>query len=214
MTDVSRILSQGHGLAKVLLKRASTVSLDWATRQKSSFEAADSTGRALRVALPQGSKARRGDVLVAEDGSLVRVQAAPQQVLHVSHCTEHGSPRDLLRVAYQLGTQHAAVELQTNHLKVQPDPALADKLRALHLIVREETVVFEPEGELQQDGHGHAHDHAHAHAHHHSHDRGQESAPGQPHHEGHDHAPHEHGNTGGQTHTHDLDRKVHAGPEH
>ena len=42
MIQVSKLLSQGHGLAPVLLKRAATVELDWDVRQKSRFAATDS----------------------------------------------------------------------------------------------------------------------------------------------------------------------------
>jgi hypothetical protein len=49
-------------------------------------------GRALGVFLPRGTVVRGGDVLVAEDGSLVRVLAAPQPVLVITHCTQHGTP--------------------------------------------------------------------------------------------------------------------------
>ena len=71
----------------MLLNRAATVSLDWDVRQKSRFDATDSQGRALGVFLPRGAVVRGGDVLVAEDGSLIAVQAAPQPVLVVTHCT-------------------------------------------------------------------------------------------------------------------------------
>jgi urease alpha subunit len=64
-------MPQGRGLAKVLIQRASTITLDWDTRQKSRFDATDSLGRALGVFLPRGTVVRGGDVLVAEDGSLV-----------------------------------------------------------------------------------------------------------------------------------------------
>src|SRR5215210_3872401 len=99
MLQVSKILAGGHGLAPVLLKRASTIELDWDVRQKSRFEATDSQGRQLGVFLPRGTVVRGGDVLVAEDGSMVRVIAAPQPVLVITHCSDHGSPFDLVRAA-------------------------------------------------------------------------------------------------------------------
>ncbi len=39
-------------------------------------------------------------MLVAEDGSLVRVIAAPQTVLRITHCSAHGTPFDLLRAMH------------------------------------------------------------------------------------------------------------------
>src|SRR3954469_7236945 len=105
MITVNKIIPQGRGLAPVLVKRASTVELDSDVRQKSRFEATDSQGRQLGVFLPRGTLVRGGDVLVAEDGSLVRVVAAPQPVLKITHCSDHGSPFDLLRAAYHLGNR-------------------------------------------------------------------------------------------------------------
>ena len=66
MLKVSKLLPQGQGLAPALLKRASTVELDWDVRQKSRFDATDSAGRKIGVFLPRGTAVRGGDVPVAE----------------------------------------------------------------------------------------------------------------------------------------------------
>ena len=87
MLSVSKLLPQGRGLSAVLLRRAATVELDWDVRQKSRFDAVDSHGRTLGVFLPRGTVVRGGDVLVAEDGSLVVVRAQPQAVMVVRACT-------------------------------------------------------------------------------------------------------------------------------
>ena len=171
MLTVNKLIPQARGLAAVLLKRATTVTLGWDTRQKSRFDASDSAGRALAVFLPRGTTVRGGDALVVEDGSLVVVQAALQPVLVVRHCSEHGQPSDLLRAAYHLGNRHVAVELKPDHLKLEPDHVLAALLRHMHLIVSEETTGFEPEGGAYEGGHGHDHGHDHDHGHeHHGHD--------------------------------------------
>ena len=100
MLQTSKLIPQGRGLASALLKRASTIELDWDVRQKSRFDATDSTGRQLGIFLPRGTVVRGGDVLIAEDGSFIQVIAAPQAVLKITHCTVHGSPFDLIRAAY------------------------------------------------------------------------------------------------------------------
>ncbi len=190
MLTINKLISQGRGLAAVLLKRAPSIELDWDLRQKSRFEATDSSGRQLGVFLPRGTVVRGGDVLVAEDGSLVRVQAAPQPVLVVRHCSDHGTPFDLLRAAYHLGNRHVQLELKPDHLKLEPDHVLAALLRQQHLIVTEANEPFEPEAGAYASGgqdhghhahahhdHGHAHDHGHGHDHHdhdHDHDHGHE----------------------------------------
>jgi len=166
----SKLIPQAQGLAPVLLKRAPTVELDWDVRQKSRFSATDSIGRDLGVFLPRGTLVRGGDVLVAEDGSLVRVLAAPQPVLVITHCPQHGTPFDLTRAAYHLGNRHVPIELAPSHLKIEPDHVLADMLRAMHLTVVAENLPFEPEGGAYAAGHhaqGHDHDHHHhGHSHH------------------------------------------------
>jgi urease accessory protein len=165
MLQVSKIISQGAGLASVLLKRASTVELDWDIRQKSRFETTDSLGRQLGIFLPRGTLVRGGDVLIAEDGSMVKVIAAPQSTLRITACTSHGSAFDLTRAAYHLGNRHVAIELKPDHLKIEPDHVLAEMLRSMHLIVNEVDEAFEPEGgAYSAGGHGHAHADGHAHA--------------------------------------------------
>jgi urease accessory protein len=194
MLTVNKLMPQGRGLASVLVRRAATLELDWDVRQKSRFDATDSTGRKLGVFLPRGKVARGGDVLVAEDGSLIKVVAARQPVLVITHCADHGSPLDLMRAAYHLGNRHVPIELEPDHLKIEPDHVLAGMLRAMHLIVREAEEAFEPEGGAygaHGGGHGHSHggapvgpvlhpdayagshahdDHGHDHSHGHGHD--------------------------------------------
>lgn len=171
MLIVNKIIPQAQGLAAVLLRRASQVELSWDLRQKSRFDAVDSASRQLGFMLPRGTVLRGGDVAVAEDGSLVRVLAAPQAVLVVRTCPEHGTPRDLLRAAYHLANRHVPLELQADHLKLEPDHVLADMLRAMHLVVQEALGAFEPESGAYAAG-GHAHSHGH--------DHGQPLAPAAP----------------------------------
>jgi urease accessory protein len=191
MLSINKVIPHGRGLAKVLLRRAATVELDWDVRQKSRFDATDSAGRALAVILPRGSVVRGGDVLVAGDGSLVVVKAAPQPVMVVRACAEHGSPFDLLRAAYHLGNRHVALELQPDRLLLERDHVLAGMLKHMHLLVSEEQLPFEPEAGAYGE-HTKSHDHGHSHGHeHHGHEHhGHEDEHGHDHH-GHDH-PHKH----------------------
>ena len=196
MLTANKHMPQGAGLAPALIRRAPTVALDWDTRQKSRFALTDSSGRQVGVFLPRGTVVRGGDVLVLQDGTLLRVLAAEQPVLHISHCPEHGTLFDLLRAAYHLGNRHVPIELRPDHLKIEPDHVLADMLRAMHLIVREDTLPFEPEsGAYAAQGHAHAHggDHDHGHRHGHDHAHGHAHDNGHGHDDGHAH-DHGHGN--------------------
>jgi len=206
MLTVNKVIPHGHGLATALLKRAPTLELDWDTRQKSRFDAEDSQGRALGVFLQRGSVVRGGDVLVAEDGSLVKVTAKPQAVL-VVRSAEAGAALPLLRAAYHLANRHVPLELHGDRLQLEPDHVLAEMLRRMGLQVDAAEAAFEPEAGAYDAAraahahaaheHGHVHDHGeheHGHAHGHggrehghAHDHG-----GHDHHDTHDHDGHSH----------------------
>jgi len=193
MLIANKLIAGGAGLAAVLLRRAASVELAWDTRQKSRFDTVDSEGRHLGVFLPRGSVARGGDVLVAEDGSLIAVKARPQPVLVVS---AEGSPLALLRAAYHLGNRHVPLEVKADRLQLEPDHVLAEMLRRMGLLVNEAQAPFEPEAgaydaSSMAHGHGHGHDHAHGPAHAH--------APAEAHEHTHD-ASCEHGHAHGHDH--------------
>ena len=111
MLNANKLISQGRGLSRVLLDRAATVRLHGATQSGPRFEAIDSQGRGLQVSLPDGSAVHDGDVLVAEDGSLIRVEsdvAAPAE----SHSHDHGHVHGP-GCGHDHG--HAAVEIKPAH---------------------------------------------------------------------------------------------------
>lgn len=180
MLQASKLIPQAQGLAPALVRRAAHIELDWDVRQKSRFDATASNGKTVGVFLPRGTVVRGGDVLITQDGSLLRVVAAPQPVLRITACTDHhhghthDAAFDLMRAAYHLGNRHVPIELQPDHLKIEPDHVLADMLRAMHLTVVETSEPFEPEGGAygahqpaggHEHGHGHDHGHAKGHAH-------------------------------------------------
>ncbi len=222
MLVASKLIAAGAGLAPALVRRAATVELDWDTRQKSRFDAVDSLGREVAVFLPRGRIVRGGDVLVAEDGSLVAVKARPQRVLVVTP-GERGSPLDLLRAAYHLGNRHVPLEVKPAFLQLEPDHVLADLMRRMGLRVEAGIAPFEPESGAYDStdaqgnghrhagghGHGHGHDHDHDHDHSHEHDHDHRHEHGQGHgHEDHDHG-HRHDPSHGHGHDHPHD---HGGP--
>ena len=192
MLTVDKILPRGAGLARTLVARAAHVALNWDVRQKSRFDAVDSLGRRIGVFLPRGTVVRGGDLLVVEDGTLVRVDAAPQPVALVRAAPGPSASFDLMRAAYHLGNRHVPLELQPDHLKFEPDHVLAQMLALMGLVVTEANRPFEPEGGAYGADHGRGHAHGHGHAH--LHDRGHAHAHdhGQGPHEGggHVHGPH------------------------
>ena len=170
MLIASRRIPGGAGLAPVLVRRAATLELDWQTRQKSRFDAVDSQGRQIGVFLARGGVVRGGDVLVAEDGSLIAVKAKAESLLAVT-VGSAGSSIDLLRAAYHLGNRHVPLEVTPTRLQLEPDHVLAELLQRMGLVVESVAAPFEPEGGAYGtppepgQGHGHAHEHGHDHGH-------------------------------------------------
>jgi urease accessory protein len=165
-----------------------SLTLPFELRQKSRLRARLDDGEEVALFLPRGRVLRGGDLLLASDGRIVRVQAAAERV---SKATA-SAPFGLARAAYHLGNRHVPVQLSDGFLRYGHDHVLDDMLRGLGLTVVVEHASFEPEGGAYAHGHGHSHgtgehvqDHDHGHVHDHDHDHG-------PSHD-HDHAGHAHG---------------------
>jgi urease accessory protein len=123
-------------------------------RRKSRFRTTLANGTEASLFLPRGSVLRDGDLLEAEDGTLIRVESALEYVLFVTAKT----PNALMRAAYHLGNRHIPVELGENFLKLEIDPVLQEMLVQLGVTVREEYSPFQPEGGAYGGGHRHGHD--------------------------------------------------------
>jgi urease accessory protein len=141
-------------LAPVLIKRAATLTLPFDARCKSRLAATLDTGEEVALVMPRGSVLRDGDVLVADDGALVRVIAAAQDVLVV----RAPDALTLTRAAYHLGNRHTPVEVSADHLKLEADPVLEDMLRRLGAQVEHASQPFQPETGAYGGGHKHGHD--------------------------------------------------------
>lgn len=163
MTTVSKFLPQGQGLAAVLLKRASAVTLDAGQTAAAQFQATDSLGRPLSVALPAGTALHDGDVLVGEDGSLIRVVAphAPAPHVHGPGCGhEH----------HEHAHAHAPAHVHGPGCGHDHGHAHEPVTRGKPLGI---AVTAAPHVHGPGCGHDHGHDHAHDHghqAHDHKHD--------------------------------------------
>jgi urease accessory protein len=143
-----------YEIAEAELDRLPKLVLPFDLRRKSRFRTTLSNGTEAALFLPRGSMLRDRDLLEAEDGTLVRVESARENVLLVTAETPHA----LMRAAYHLGNRHAPVELGENFLKLETDPVLREMLVQLGVRVREEYSPFEPEGGAYGGGHRHGHD--------------------------------------------------------
>ncbi|WP_042268723.1 urease accessory protein UreE [Paraburkholderia heleia] len=210
-------------LAPVLMQRAPTLTLPYDARCKSRLAATLDTGEEVGVVLPRGTVLRDGDMLVADDGGLVRVIAASESVLRV----RAPDRLTLTRAAYHLGNRHTPVEVGVDELKLEADPVLEDMLKRLGAQVERVQVPFQPESGAYGGGHRHGHDETFAddyalaqrvydehHGHAHAHDQTHDHAHGHSHNRAHgdDHAHdhgcgHDHGHCDGHAHDHSHEHR-------
>ena len=180
MRTLDKRIAPNVKLAASLVARAPTLTLVYDARCKSRLAATLDTGEDVAVLLPRGTVLRDGDVLVADDGALVRIAAASETVLLVRAADR----LTLMRAAYHLGNRHTPVEVGADELKLEADPVLEDMLKRLGAQVEHATLPFQPEAGAYGGGHRHGHDETFAedyelaqrvfedhHGHDHDHDR-------------------------------------------
>lgn len=139
--------------------------LPFEVRRRSRFRAQLAGGEEVGVILARGQILRGGDQLLAPDGRVIEIAAAPETVSTV----RTAEPRWLARAAYHLGNRHVALQIGDGWLRYSHDHVLDEMLHGLGLKVTVEQAPFEPEAGAYHPGHDSADNHAPAHTHSHDH---------------------------------------------
>lgn len=126
------------------------------TRCKSRLRTTLASGEDCGLFLERGTVLRGGDKLLAGDGRVVEVVAAPEALMEALS----GDPLLLAKAAYHLGNRHVAVHLLPGKLRFVADHVLGEMVRGLGLKVVEVGAPFEPES----GAYGHAGSHPHGHS--------------------------------------------------
>jgi urease accessory protein len=151
MLQLKRRVEQG--------RPATTLTLPLEKRLRSRLRVTLDDGVDAGVFLSRGETLRDGDLLAADDGTVVQVRAAPETVSEV-RCDD---PFLLARACYHLGNRHVPLQIRTDRLRYLHDHVLDEMLRGLGLRPTCLEAPFEPEPGAYG---GHAHSHgkvAHAH---------------------------------------------------
>lgn len=136
-----------------------TLRLCYGDRCKSRLRVQLDDGSDAGLFLPRGTILRGGDLLQAEDGSLVKLVSAPEALFEVRAAAQSAHPQfDLRRAAYHLGNRHIPVQLLPEALRIDRDLVLRDMLHRLEMEVLEIVAPFEPEAGAYGGGHRHDHD--------------------------------------------------------
>jgi len=130
-----------------------TLTLPFDARQKSRLRARLDNGTEVGLMLPRGTILRGGDQLKAENGTVIRVQAANETVSTV----RVSDARLFARACYHLGNRHVPLQIGEGWLRYQHDHVLDDMLTGLGLQVTCEQAPFEPEAGAYAGGHQHHH---------------------------------------------------------
>lgn len=178
-------------------KPADSILLEFQARQAQHGVMKTTNGLEFLVDLPQTVMLRGGDALVLEDGRLIEIVAAAEQLSEI----RVGEPRDLARLTYHLGNLHVPVQILANRLRIREDHRLEELGRALGGKIAHIEAPFDPEGGAYsgpavEEGHVHGPDCGHDHHDHAGHDHTAHD------HSAHDHAGHDHGHHDHSSHDH------------
>jgi urease accessory protein len=126
------------------------------TRCKSRLRTKLVSGEDCGLFLERGTVLRGGDRLLANDGRVVEVVAAPEALMEAVS----GDPLLIAKAAYHLGNRHVAVHLMPGKLRFVADHVLGEMVRGLGLKLGEVEAPFEPESGAygNHGGHGHSAD--------------------------------------------------------
>ncbi len=132
---------------------APSLALSFAERSKSRLVLQPPHGPTIAITLPRGIVLRDGAVLGGDDGEILRINAAPEQLLRITS----SDALTLLRGVYHLANRHVAMQLSATELRIERDPVLERLALALGLSVSAIEAPFEPESGayVGHGGHGH-----------------------------------------------------------
>ncbi|WP_332685652.1 urease accessory protein UreE [Bosea sp. (in: a-proteobacteria)] len=213
-----------------------TLTLDHEDRNRRRVALKGDGGLEILLDLDKPTALNDGDAVKLEDGGLVLIRAAAQNLIEI----RAENPLRLMRVAWHIGSRHTPAELTAEAIYIENDHALAEMIRGQGCAMSEVTRPFQPErGADHHDhadcGHDHGHDHHghehHGHEHHgHGHEHGHSHAHAEAHSHSHSHAHahahgagcgcgHDHDHKHGHDHAHDdhghkHDQGHHHGAEH
>ncbi len=103
----------------------------------------------LHLLLPRGSRLRRGLHLQAQDGSVLKVELASEELSEV-----RAEGIDLARACYHLGNRHIPAAITAHSVSYQRDHVIDAMMEGLGFVVTHQSRGFEPEPGAY---HGHSH---------------------------------------------------------
>lgn len=111
-------------------------------------------GEEVLVDFPAAIALGHGDVLELEDGRLIAVVAAVEDLYQVTADTR----TELMQLAWHLGNRHLPAQLEENRILIKRDHVIHDMLVGLGATISEVSEIFTPvRGAYHSSSHSHAH---------------------------------------------------------
>ena len=151
MRRITAILADSAG-------SADSVRLDHDLRNRRRMVFTTQAGAAILLDMARPVHLHDGDGLELDDGSVIRVEAAPEALIEIS---AHDLPA-LVRIAWHLGNRHLPTQLLGDRLRIRHDHVIADMVIGLGGQCRPILAAFDPEGGAYA-GVGDHHHHGHGH---------------------------------------------------
>lgn len=129
---------------------ADRITLDHEARNRRRLAMTSDGGLDFLLDLPRPMALEDGDALALEDGRLVEVKAANEDLVEVTA----GSALRLAKIAWHLGNRHTPAEVTEEAIYVAPDHVLVEMVRGLGGATKTVRRPFRPE-----KGAYHGHDH-------------------------------------------------------
>ena len=117
-----------------------TLVLDHARRHLRRRRLALASGDPLLVDLPDPVTLAHGDALLLEDGRVVEIVAADEELFAVTG----SDPRHLSELAWHLGNRHLPAQIEADRILIARDPVIRKMLEGLGAGVVETIEPFQP----------------------------------------------------------------------
>jgi urease accessory protein len=132
-----------------------TVTLAYLDRHRRRIRLATDSGAIFLLDLARAYHLSEGDGLELDDGSYVRVRAAPEAVIEIAAADQ----ASLLRIAWHLGNRHLPLQVVDDCLRIREDHVIAEMVTGLGGRISRLEAPFLPEiGAYAGVGHRLAHD--------------------------------------------------------
>ena len=138
-------------------KPSASLTLPFEKRQKSRLRVSLDNDQEAALILERGSVMRNGELLRADNGLIVEIRAADEEVAVV--LTEDSFL--FARACYHLGNRHVPLQIGEGWLRIQRDHVLENMVQSLGLTVSHQLAPFEPESGAYSGHSNHSHSHSH-----------------------------------------------------